>query len=257
MEKGGEYVAKIPVPVKKDIKSSSRNTSATTSQQAPKKTFGQRLKGLFKVLAIIVLIVALLIGGFFGGVYLKFFNAQSVVNTLHLQKAPFIGHYFSADNKKGADDGKSDADDGKEQADKKEEKVDVGSVDKSAAMLPNPQQVAATQQKMAQERQAEQAIVMKRIGNLAKLYAQMDPQKAANAMAQINNNVVANILQKMDASASAQIMDAFPPAKAAAVTQTMYNGPVPPTLPELSNAESAMANAGGTSGGNTGSNALQ
>ncbi|WP_231036270.1 MotE family protein [Pectinatus sottacetonis] len=208
------------------------------SEQVNSKTKGQKVKSTIKKIIIIILILILLAGGFFLGIYLRVLDPNKMNSSMHLYNWPIIGNYFEKPTEKNNPPGT------------KEQKVNVSSGSDATnnnlatgSDVKNPNDsskpMVLTKKQLEKQKKAYDEQVKRRVGKVARIYAQMDPPKAAVILTKLDDNVVASILQKMDPGQSAKILENFVPARSAQITQTMYDGITPPTMPQLNGAANA------------------
>ena len=76
------------------------------------------------------------------------------------------------------------------------------------------------EEQMKQRESAEK----KRVSKLARLYNGMKPKDAAEAMDALDDDLAVTILQKMDEGTASKVLSEFEPAKAARLTQIIYEG---------------------------------
>ncbi|WP_196604740.1 MotE family protein [Pectinatus haikarae] len=213
------------------------NKQTVKNQRADQKNAQENTKpkkALWKKILIVILIVLLLFGGFFLGIYLRILDTNKLNTSLHLYDWPVIGQNFVKPDEEAAQTEKTQVDVGSK----------GGSSAANAAQAENPaaaqsKPVSLTKKQLDEQKKTREAEVNKRVGKLSRIYAQMDPQKAAAILAPLDDNVVGSILQKMDDARSAKVMENFDTTRAAQITQLLYNGITPPTLPQLDQAEKA------------------
>ncbi|TCS80946.1 MotE family protein [Pectinatus cerevisiiphilus] len=213
------------------------------NQQISKKTVQEKTKpkkALWKKILLIILIVILLAGGFFLGIYLRILDTDKMNKSLHLYNWPIIGENFVKPSDETTQQDDETAKTGAGSKDGTANNASAAKPGENGAVQSKP--VTLTKKQLEEQKKAREAEVNKRVGKLSRIYAQMDPQKAADILSPLDDNVVASILQKMDDARSAKVMEAFDASRAAQITQILYNGLVPPTLPQLDNAENAAAN---------------
>ena len=71
---------------------------------------------------------------------------------------------------------------------------------------------------------AREAAEKKRIGKLARIYQNMKPEEAAQALDGVEMDTVVLILQKMSEDSAAQVLAKMEPVQAARVTQLLFEG---------------------------------
>jgi hypothetical protein len=172
-----------------------------------------RTRWILKLLGIVLLLLFLIIGGFFLGVYMRIFDTNAVNEKLGLYNFPIIGQYFV----------KPVPLDGTANTDTTSNKVqDVKPNDKAPQTVSKP--IVLTKAEIEKQMKAKQAEEKKRISKLARLYNEMKPQEAADIMNDMDDDMIIAILQKMDESQSAKVLTKFDPSKSARLTKIIYNG---------------------------------
>ena len=169
-----------------------------------------------KLFIFFFLLLALAIGSFVLGIYYGLIDTQEINEKYALYEYPVVGQYFvkpeSAENKveeqpKSAEEEKTKAEDKKE-----EEKP------------PEPKKVTLTKEELQKQQAAREAAEKKRVSKLARLYGQMKPQEAADAMVNLDEDLTVAILQRMDEAQAAKVLAKFDAAKAASLTEIIYAG---------------------------------
>lgn len=183
---------------------------------------GEKKKGiggkLLKLFLVLFLLLVLIVGGFALGVYLRLFDTNEANEQLGLYKLPVVGEYFvkpeppsqeEMDNKP-VTDAKPNPDKDK---DKNKDK-DKGS----------DKQVKISKKEIEEQMKEREKTERKRVSKLARLYNEMKPQDAVEAMEPLNDDLTVTILQRMDEGSAAKVLAEFEPEKAARLTQLMYEG---------------------------------
>lgn len=188
---------------------------------------------ILKILALVLFVICLIIGGFFIGVYLRVFDTNVVNEKLELYKYPIIGQYFVAPVQPDADKNEEPADTEPPRNNGANGTQKINEADAQSQTLagttvqePSPPVILdkAEIEKQLKLRQAEES---KRISKLARLYGQMKPAEAVAILDQLNDDMVIAILGKMDETQVAKILLAFETNRSARITQTMYHGKPP------------------------------
>lgn len=200
---------------------------------AAKKKKGGFVGKLLKILLGLILLAVLVIGGFAAGIYLQLIDAEEANAKFELYKLPVVGEYFV--KPPGADDtGEISIEKSVSVETKTEVAVNVPPTQPAAPptppKAPEPEKkeskpVVVSKEDIEKERQAQAAAEKKRVTKLARLYEQMKPQEAAQAMDSLSDDITVAILKRMEESQAAKIMAAFEADKAASITQIMYEGP--------------------------------
>ena len=174
-----------------------------------------RRKVLLKRAGMGLLLVALVIGGFFLGIYLKILDGDEMNKKLGLYDMPIIGQYFVRPT---PEDGSTVPDSAAEKAKQEQEKSKKAADDKKSKPVKLTKEEI---EKLTQQRQAEEK---KRVSKLARLYNEMKPEDAAKIMENMESDIVIAIFQRMDESQVSQIMANFDTGKAASISKLMYVG---------------------------------
>ena len=178
--------------------------------------FGKLLK-LFLFLFLLLVLVA---GGFALGVYLQVFDTNEVNEKLELYKLPVVGEYFpvppGAETEEPEEEEKLVPKEEKPAAQQEEKKP------KEEAKQSKP--VTLTKEEIERQTKEREAAEKKRVSKLARLYNEMKPQEAADAMASLDDDLTVAILQSMDISNAAKTLSKMEPDKTARLTRIMYEG---------------------------------
>ena len=174
-----------------------------------------RRKVLLKRAGMGLLLVVLVIGGFFLGIYLQILDGDEMNKKLGLYDMPIIGQYFVRPT---PEDGSTVPDSAAEKAKQEQEKSKKAADDKKSKPVKLTKEEI---EKLTQQRQAEEK---KRVSKLARLYNEMKPEDAAKIMENMESDIVIAIFQRMDESQVSQIMANFDTGKAASISKLMYVG---------------------------------
>ena len=170
-------------------------------------------KKLLKIFLMLFLLLVLIVGGFALGVYLRIFDTQEANEKLGLYKLPVVGEYFVKPAPTQEEMENAPVEDAKPSADKKKDKAKEQS-----------KNVKLTKKEIEAQMKEREAAERKRVSKLARLYNEMKPQDAAEAMDALDDDLTVTILQRMDESTAAKVMAEFEPAKAARLTELIYQG---------------------------------
>lgn len=173
------------------------------AEETPKK----KGKKIVKLLLMLFLLLVLVIGGFALGIYLRLFDTQSANEKLGLYNLPFIGQLFVKPAPSQQDMDNTPVEDVKPEPDKKQ----------SSKVVISKKEI----EKQMKEREAAER---KRVSKLARLYNEMKPRDAAEAMDSLDDDLCIAILQRMDEGNAAKVLSEFEPSKTARLTQLMYEG---------------------------------
>lgn len=206
-----------------DIKQPERQLDMNETKE--KNGFLRKLKTFFKISIGVLLLLCLIAGGFFLGIYLRVFDMDDVNQRLGLYNYPVIGQYFpKPTDPNGESNEEAPIEPIKTAADVSGMKDPKAKPD-SAVTQSKP--VVSTKEEIEKQMQIRQAEEKKRIAKLARLYEQMKPKDAVAVMNDLNDDMVIEILGKMDEAQVSKILSEFDPGKSARITQIMYNGKPP------------------------------
>jgi len=187
-------------------------------QAAPKKTMWLRIKAMLRFLPKIILLLILVIGGFFLGIYLRIFDTNTINEKMELYKYPIIGDYFVKPDKPV----KSEEIQQPEPVDKK---VTDAKINPEKALSADPSKpVVLTKEEIEKQMKLRQAEEKKRISKLARLYGQMKPKEAVDILDKLDDNMVVAILQKMEEPQMSKILTTFDSDRSAQLTKILYSG---------------------------------
>ena len=187
-------------------------------QAAPKKTMWSRIKAMLRFLPKIILLLILVIGGFFLGIYLRIFDTNTINEKMELYKYPIIGDYFVKPDKPV----KSEEIQQPEPVDKK---VTDAKINPEKALSADPSKpVVLTKEEIEKQMKLRQAEEKKRISKLARLYGQMKPKEAVDILDKLDDNMVVAILQKMEEPQMSKILTTFDSDRSAQLTKILYSG---------------------------------
>lgn len=183
-----------------------------------------------KILCGLILLLVLVAGGFALGVYLRLFDTQALNEEYGLHELPIVGEYFVPPA--GSNERAQTA--GTQSAQESSAKSAAAGTPKKAS-----ESVKITKEEIAKQQAEREAAEKKRVTKLARLYDDMKAADAAKVMESLDVDLCIAILQRMDEGNAAKVMSAFDPARAAEITQIIYEG-VPR---RAAGARSAAANA--------------
>lgn len=175
------------------------------AEEKPKKKKG---KTILKLIIMLLLLAVLIVGGFALGIYLRLFDTQAANEKLGLYNLPIIGQYFVKP---------APTQDEMENMPVENDKPD----DKDKK---DTKKVTISKKEIEQQMKEREAAEKKRVSKLARLYNEMKPRDAAEAMDSLDDDLVIAILQRMDEGNAAKVLSEFQPAKTARLTQLMYEG---------------------------------
>ena len=175
------------------------------AEEKPKKKKGKKI---LKLIIMLILLAVLIVGGFALGIYLRLFDTQAANEKLGLYNLPIIGQYFVKP---------APTQDEMENMPVENDKPD----DKDKK---DTKKVTISKKEIEQQMKEREAAEKKRVSKLARLYNEMKPRDAAEAMDSLDDDLVIAILQRMDEGNAAKVLSEFKPAKTARLTQLMYEG---------------------------------
>lgn len=175
------------------------------AEEKPKKKKGKKI---LKLIIMLILLAVLVVGGFALGIYLRLFDTQAANEKLGLYNLPIIGQYFVKP---------APTQDEMENMPVENDKPD----DKDKK---DTKKVTISKKEIEQQMKEREAAEKKRVSKLARLYNEMKPRDAAEAMDSLDDDLVIAILQRMDEGNAAKVLSEFQPAKTARLTQIMYEG---------------------------------
>lgn len=174
------------------------------ADEQPKK----KGKKIAKLLLMLFLLLVLIIGGFVLGIYLRLFDTQEANEKLGLYKLPVIGQYFV----KPAP------------SQNEMENTPVEDVKPSKDDQKQSKKITISKKEIEKQMKEREAVEKKRVSKLARLYNEMKPRDAAEAMDALDDDLCIAILQRMDEGNAAKVMSEFEASKTARLTQIMYEG---------------------------------
>lgn len=166
---------------------------------------------IIKLLLILFLLLILIVGGFALGIYLRIFNTQEANEQLGLYNLPIVGEYFVKPAPTEDEMENTPVEDVKPQTDDKDK-------DKKT------KKVTISKEEIEKQIKEREAAERKRVSKLARLYNEMKPRDAAEAMDSLDDDLTIAILQRMDEGNAAKVLAEFEPTKTARLTQIMYEG---------------------------------
>lgn len=175
------------------------------AEEKPKKKKGKKI---LKLIIMLILLAVLIVGGFALGIYLRLFDTQAANEKMGLYNLPIIGQYFVKP---------APTQDEMENMPVENDKPD----DKDKK---DTKKVTISKKEIEQQMKEREAAEKKRVSKLARLYNEMKPRDAAEAMDSLDDDLVIAILQRMDEGNAAKVLSEFQPAKTARLTQLMYEG---------------------------------
>ena len=163
---------------------------------------------VFKIILMLFLLLVLVVGGFALGVYLRIFDTEEMNQKLGLYKLPVVGEYFVKPAPPQEEMEEKPVEDVKPKPEEKKQ---------SKKLTLSRKEI---EEQMKQREDAEK----KRVSKLARLYNGMKPKDAAEAMDALDDDLAVTILQRMEEGTASKVLSEFEPAKAARLTQIIYEG---------------------------------
>lgn len=199
--------------------------------------FLRKIKFFFKAIAFLLLLAVLAIAGFAAGIYFELIDSEQtkqVNEALNLYKLPFVGEYFDIpegaewtreDNKNATESFVNAINEGIDSATTTVTEV----ADQIMKPEPEPEppkskEIKISQKEIEEKMQEREAAEKKRISKLARVYASMKADAAAEAIGNLDSDTAILILQKMEDDAAAQILAKMDPFIAAQLTEMMLRG---------------------------------
>ena len=164
-------------------------------------------KKIVKLLLMLFLLFVLIIGGFALGIYLRLFDTQAANEKLGLYNLPIIGQYFVKPAPTKDEMENTPVEDAKPEKDK-----------------PEAKKVTISKKEIEKQMKEREAQEKKRVSKLARLYNEMKPKDAAQAMDALDDDLCIAILQRMEEGNAAKVLSEFEATKTARLTQIMYEG---------------------------------
>lgn len=201
---------------------------------AKKKSFVSKL---VTALLVIFFLLLLTVGGAAAAIYSQLVNEEQIQwanETAGLYKLPLVGagemfEYFTVPEGVVWPEPEEEPEDNGDDANKNSPKLAAGSPQSSGAATPQPEpkkskDVKISRKEIEAKMQEREAAEKKRISKLARIYDNMKPEEAAEALDGVDLDTVVLILQKMNESNAAQVLAKMEPLQAAQVTQMLFEG---------------------------------
>ena len=194
-------------------------------------------KKILKAALLVMLLVVLGIIGFIVGVYMRIIDGNAASEQVKKHDVPILGEYLakiplSPESKdepapaegdaakkpdsKAADDSAKKAEDDKT-ANKKADKDKDKDAKKSKT-------IKLTKEEIERQTKERETAEKKRVSKLARLYTNMKAKEAADALVNLDNNMIIAILQRMEEGQAAKILAQFEPERTAQITRIMFVG---------------------------------
>ena len=184
-------------------------------------------------LFVILFLLILLIGGAVAAIYFQVVNDEQVQwanENLGLYKLPVVGadqmlEYFKVPE--GVVWPEPEATPEPTEEEKKKTELAANNPSAKAAAEGDKQKskdVKISRKEIEAQMAAREAAEKKRISKLARIYENMKPEEAAQALDGVEMDTVVLILQKMTEDSAAQVLAKMEPIQAARLTQMLFEG---------------------------------
>lgn len=219
------------------LKENSKPETVAPEEAAPRSVWS-KIKRFFNTMAILLLLICLIGGGFFLGIYLKVFDIDAVNKKLGLYEYPIIGQYFVKPAEDEVNKPQDEAPAEPEQTKKEQEPVADSTIPANAkgtpsaqanAQLGNSKPIVLSKEEIDKQVKLQQAEEKKRVTKLARLYEQMKPEEAVSVLSELNNDMIVAIFGRMDEAQVSRILVKFDAGRGAELTRLMYSGKPPVT----------------------------
>jgi flagellar protein FlbB len=196
------------------IKKPPQGASIKSNEKMPAKPKSKKGKRIRTFLLVVFVLLLLAGASFAAGVYLNMVDIQK----LKLYEYPLIGQYFP----KPVTSVDRDEEETTDQID--EQKPQIAPPIAPKTTVEKPTITPPIDEKTVALLKQQEA---KRISKVAKLYGDMKPDEAVAIMAQLDNDTVLAILNKMEEEQVAKILALFDPKRSANLTKEMLKGKAP------------------------------
>ena len=209
------------------------NADATDNEPKP-----SILKRLLKAVLLLVLVVALIIAAFCGGIYMRIIDGDAASEQLKKHDVPILGEYLAKiplmpekKDEVGRVDGEEKPADSNENKTADKDKDKTADKDKNADKdkdkdknKQQPKKIKLTKEEIEKQTKEREAAEKKRVSKLARLYTNMKAKEAADALVNLDDNMIIAILQRMEEGQAAKILAQFDPERTAQITRIMFVG---------------------------------
>ena len=228
-----------PVPADEAATDADNTTESDSGETAPKPSI---VKRLVKAALLLVLLAVLLVVGFGVGVYMRVIDGNAAGEQLKKHDIPILGEYLAkiplmpetpdepkkdepADNEAtqptATTEKKADSNEAKPEDKQKDRDKDK---DKEEKSKPKSKTIKLTKEEIEKQTKEREAAEKKRVSKLARLYTNMKAKEAADALENLDNNMIIAILQRMEEGQAAKILAQFAPERTAQITRIMFVG---------------------------------
>lgn len=195
------------------------------------------LRKVRNILIGLVLLTALVIGGFVAAVKFDVLGTEDVAmlnEELGLYRLPFVGNGRYFEVPEGVEwppppEPEPEPEPIIEETPPPEEKVEPPEEEKpkeepKPKKEEKPKEVKVDKKAIEEQRAKREAEEKKRVTRLARIYENMKPQEAANALVNVDWDTTVLIFQRMSEDSVAQILAKMEPEAAAQLTEMLYAG---------------------------------
>ena len=195
---------------------------------AKKKNF---LSKIITFLMVIFFLLILAVVGFAAAIYAQLINEEQVQaanETVGLYKLPVVGaggmfEYFQVPDGVVWPEPEPEPEPETKEEDKTKTET-VATKTPAAETQQKSKDVKISRKEIEAQMAVREAAEKKRIGKLARIYENMKPEEAAQALDGVELDTVVLILQKMSEDAAAQVLAKMEPIQAARLTQMLFEG---------------------------------
>ncbi|MBQ3452135.1 MAG: hypothetical protein IJL12_06325 [Selenomonadaceae bacterium] len=184
------------------------------------------LKTIRNILIGLILLTALVIGGFVAAVKFDVLGTEDIAmlnEELGLYRLPFVGNgrYFEVpEGVEWPPPPEPEPEPAPEPAVKEEPPKE----EPKPAKEEKPKEVKIDKKAIDEQRAKREAEEKKRVARLARIYESMKPEQAANALINVDWDTTVLIFQRMSEDSVAQILAKMEPEAAAQLTEMLYAG---------------------------------
>ena len=196
------------------------------------------LKKILKAALFLLLLAVLIVVGFGAGVYMRVIDGNAASEQLKKHDIPILGEYLakiplSPETKDEPTEAKPPADDkvstDKQPAVNNDAANNVADKDKEKDKNKDKEKkqsktIKLTKEEIEKQTKEREAAEKKRVSKLARLYTNMKAKEAADALVNLDDNMIIAILQRMEEGQAAKILAQFDPERTAQITRIMFVG---------------------------------
>ena len=183
-------------------------------------------------LFVILFLLILTVGAVAAAIYFDVVDNEKIQwanENLGLYKLPLVGaeqplEYFKVPDGVVWPEPEPEPEPSEEEKNKTTTATTVATTTPAAETPQKSKDVKISRKEIEAQMAAREAAEKKRIGKLARIYENMKPEEAAQALDGVEMDTVVLILQKMSEDAAAQVLAKMEPIQAARVTQMLFEG---------------------------------